>query len=536
MEGLVEAIKSTGIVDVSESHLQKAMVKAGVWLTFAVCASGIAYAATTSEQASRGLIISLFALGFLAAGAILVLPLDRVLRSRLVDAFFLTWSLFDIALIAVAVGADGGAKSPFTLLFFLPMVFAAVFYPLRTFIPVAVADVFAFVIVGDLYGHPELSYVAFSAACLTFAAVLCAWQAQNHDRHRERLTRMSRTDPLTDCLNRRGFEERVTAELDEALRAGRTSALVLLDLDNFKTVNDLHGHAAGDELLCWVVRAVRRTVRPMDTIGRLGGDEFAVLAPDLGESDALALAERVRNVLSKRISVTTGVACLPVHGVDQDELQRHADSHLYEMKHGLAHNFVAGRRELSWASTLARAVDLRMDVPTEHSALVAHYAAGIAGRLGWGGADLAYLRVAAMLHDVGKVSLPDQILRKPGPLDEQEYEEVKVHPVIGAEFVNRVDGLSLIALWVKHSHEHFDGSGYPDGLAGEDIPLASRILLVADAFDAMTSDRPYRGAISHQRAIEELRAHAGRQFDPRCVDAFEQYLKTEPASEPVAQL
>jgi diguanylate cyclase (GGDEF)-like protein/putative nucleotidyltransferase with HDIG domain len=533
---VVEGTKSTGIVDVSESHLQQAMVKAGVWLTFAVCGVGIAYAAATWEQPNRTLIIALFGLGFVAGLVIAALPIDRILRSRMSDAFFMTWSLFDIALIGVSVGADGGAKSPFTLLFFLPMVFAAVFYPLPTFIPVAIGDVFAFVIVGDVYGDPELSYVAFAAACLAFAAVLCAWQAQNHDRHRERLTLMSRTDPLTDCLNRRGFEERIDAELDEALRTGRTSALVLLDLDNFKTVNDLHGHAAGDELLCWVVEAIGRTVRSMDTIGRLGGDEFAVLAPNLAESDALALAERIRNALSERIAVTTGVACFPVHGVDHDELQRHADSHLYEMKHGLANNFVAGRRELSWASTLARAVDLRMAVPTEHSALVARHAAGIAQRLGWGGADLAYLRVAAMLHDVGKVSLPDQILRKPGPLDEQEYEEIKLHPVIGAEFVNRVDGLSLIALWVKHSHEHFDGSGYPDGLAGEDIPLASRILLVADAFDAMTSDRPYRAATSHERALEELRRNAGRQFDPRCVEAFEQYLRAEPVSEAVAQL
>src|SRR6185437_13603838 len=154
----------------------------------------------------------------------------------------------------------------------------------------------------------------------------------------------------------------------------------------------------------------------------------------------------------------------------------------------------------------------------------AHYAAEIAGRLGWAGADLAYLRVAAMLHDVGKVALPDTILRKPGPLDEREYEEVKMHPVVGADFINRVDGLSLIALWVRHSHEHVDGSGYPDGLSGEDIPLASRILLVADAYDAMTSDRPYRGAIPHAQAVEELRRNAGRQFDPRCVEAFELYL------------
>jgi diguanylate cyclase (GGDEF)-like protein/putative nucleotidyltransferase with HDIG domain len=501
------------------------MVKAGIWLTFGVCIAALAYVGTTWEHANRDVITWAFGLGMLGGCVIVALPIDRILRRPiLADAFFFTWSVVDIALIAVAVAADGGARSPFTLLFLLPMVFAAAFYPLRIFVPVALINVLAFLIVGDLYGNPDPRYVGFVAVCLAFAAVLCAWQAQNHDRVRERLVEMSRTDPLTGSLNRRGFEEHMRAELNHALRTGSTSGLVLLDLDNFKAVNDLHGHGAGDELLCWVVDGIQRTVRPMDRVGRLGGDEFAILAPGLTPTGAAELGERIRDVLASRIAVTTGVAIFPTDGLDPDELQRRADSHLYEQKHGLPSRFAAGQRELSWAATLARAVDARMASPSEHSATVARYAAGIAQRLGWGGADLAYLRVAAMLHDVGKVSLPDEILRKPGPLDEGEYETVKTHPVIGAEFVNRVDGLSLISLWVKHSHEHFDGSGYPDGLAGEQIPLASRILLVADAFDAMVSDRPYRSALPLEEALAELRLNAGRQFDPRCVAAFEEHL------------
>jgi diguanylate cyclase (GGDEF)-like protein/putative nucleotidyltransferase with HDIG domain len=524
----VEGVRSSRIVDAAEGQLQKQMVTAGIWLTVLVCAAGLAYAGVTWDQENRLLIAGLFVAGLFGAGGIALLPLERILRNAsLGNAFFGAWSVFDIALIAVAVAADDGARSPFTLLFFLPMVFAAAFYPLRMLMPVGALDVFAFLLVGNLYGHPGIPYVTFVAACLAFAAVLCAWQAQNHDRARERLTLASRTDPLTESLNRRGFEERLRAELDDALRSGRSFALVLLDLDNFKSVNDQHGHAAGDELLCWVVEGMRRSVRPMDTVGRLGGDEFAVLAPGLTQSGAAQLGERIRKVLSDRIAITTGIACFPVDGLDPDELQRRADAHLYEGKHGLATSFGAGRRELSWAATLAQIVDARMASPSEHSATVARYAAGIAQRLGWGGADLAYLRVAAMLHDIGKVSLPDQILKKPGPLDRREYEEIKAHPVIGAEFVNRVDGLSLIALWVKHSHEHFDGSGYPEGLGGEQIPLASRILLVADAFDAMTSDRPYRAAMPHDQALAELRRHAGAQFDPRCVAAFEEHLALE---------
>ena len=129
-----------------------------------------------------------------------------------------------------------------------------------------------------------------------------------------------------------------------------------------------------------------------------------------------------------------------------------------------------------------------------------------------------------MLHDIGKVVLPDRILQKPDSLDAREYEEVKRHPEEGAELINRVEGMSKIADWVRHSHEHYDGSGYPDGLAGDAIPLASRILLVADAYDAITSDRPYRSAQSQTDALVELRRHAGRQFDPRCVDALEKFL------------
>ncbi len=515
---------STGIVEVSDEHLRHAMVKAGVWLTFASCTIGLVYVAATWASPNRDVITMLFVTGLLGALLIQVLPVERLLRSRYINVFFVTWSVLDITLIAVAVAYDGGASSPFTYVFFLPMVFAAVFYPLKLFVPVGAFDMLAFVFVGDIYGHPDPNQVAFIAGCLAMTAILCAWQSQNHDRHREKLVRMSRTDPLTGCLNRRGFEESVTSELDRSLREGGSAGLVLLDLDNFKAVNDVNGHAAGDELLCWVVDVLGRAARPFDSVGRLGGDEFAILAPGAGESGAEHIATRARKLLSERVAVSTGVACFPAHGVDHDGLQRHADRQLYASKHGDDAHFASGRRELTWAATLARAVDARMATPIEHSTIVARYAAGIAQQLGWSGPDLAHLRISAMLHDIGKVVLPDRILQKPDALDEVEFEEVKRHPEIGAELINRVEGLSQIANWVRHSHEHFDGSGYPDGLRGDAIPLASRILLVADAYDAITSDRPYREAQAQSTALEELRRNAGFQFDPRCVGALEEYL------------
>jgi diguanylate cyclase (GGDEF)-like protein/putative nucleotidyltransferase with HDIG domain len=500
------------------------MVRAGVFLTYTASAAGLAYVGATWDEPNRGVLAAVFFGGVMCAAIVQLLPTGRLVRGRLADAFFLTWSISVIALVAVGVAADDGATSPLTYIFFLPMVFAAVFYPLRLFVFVGAFDMVAFVVVGDLYGHPDPTRVAFIAASLGMAAIMCAWQAQNHDRQREGLVRMSRSDPLTGCLNRRGLEERVAAELERSRRDGGSMSIVLLDLDNFKAVNDMNGHAAGDELLCWVVGGLRRAVRPQDSIGRLGGDEFAILAPGATESGAEHIATRARKLLSERVAVSTGTACFPAHGSEPDDLQRHADRQLYANKHGDAEHFAAGRRELTWAATLARAVDARMATPIEHSTIVARYAAGTAERLGWSGPDLAHLRIAAMLHDIGKVVLPDRILQKPESLSELEFEEVKRHPETGAELINRVEGLGAIADWVRHSHEHYDGSGYPDGLAGEQIPLASRILLVADAFDAITSDRPYRAAQTQEEALQELRDHAGQQFDPRCVAALEEYL------------
>jgi diguanylate cyclase (GGDEF)-like protein/putative nucleotidyltransferase with HDIG domain len=507
--------------DVSEIRLRTASVEIGFWLTVVVCLSSFVYVLLTSEQPNRGLITLIFAVALVAAFAIKALPADAIVHSRFREAFFVTWSALDIALIGLVAGLDGGVTSPFASLWFLTLIFAGISYPFASMLAASVLNLLGFGIVAAVAGNPPLDYVWFMLASLAFACGMCAWQAQKHDVQREDLARVSRSDPLTGCLNRRGFEERLAAEVSDSARHGHPFALILLDLDQFKFVNDSHGHAAGDDLLCWVVASTTAVLRPRDAFGRLGGDEFAIVVPGAGERDGVVLADRVRAALAPRISVTTGLACFPADGADRDELYQHADTELYASKHGAASRTAPGRRELSWAAALALAVDARMAVPEEHSSAVARYAASIGQELGWSGSELALLRMAAMLHDVGKVSVPDRILRKPGPLTAEEYEEIKRHPVAGADIVQRVEGLEPIVPWVRHSHEHFDGSGYPDGLSGETIPPASRILLVADAYDAMTSHRAYRRAMSSEDARAELRNHAGTQFDPACVEAFE---------------
>jgi HD-GYP domain-containing protein (c-di-GMP phosphodiesterase class II) len=246
--------------------------------------------------------------------------------------------------------------------------------------------------------------------------------------------------------------------------------------------------------------------------------------PGAARPEALTLVGRLNRVLSDRAPSSMGIASYPTDGTDSDELQRHADAELYSAKDGRRVQTAPSRRELSWATALAQAVDTRIAVPDEHSTAVARYAAVIAEELGWQGTELALLRMAAMLHDVGKVGIPDSILRKSGPLTEEEFDQMRLAPVTGAELVGRVEGLGPIVPWIYHAHEHMDGSGYPEGLRGDIIPLASRIIAVADAFDAMTSNRPYRTAMSTTDAMTELHRCSGSQFDPQCVEALERSI------------
>jgi diguanylate cyclase (GGDEF)-like protein len=511
------------VEDHSEVPSRVQSLRVGSRMTLAAAGAALAYSAATWSFPNRTLMVALLVTAAAWALAPVLAGAERIVRSSRREALLLIWSVGTVALIGALVAADGGADSPLALLFILPLAFAALSYPLPSVVAIGAVDVLTFVGVGLSAGIHSQARLAFFATCLAITALLCAWEAVDHDRQRHALALVSRADPLTGCLNRRGFEERFEAEIDSATRSGGSIGLVVLDLDHFKAVNDSHGHAAGDELLRWCVERAGEALRPMDTLGRLGGDEFAILVPAADPAQAREVGERVRNAFADRVSVSVGVASFPDNGSDRETLHRHADADLYVAKEGRA-----GGRDLSFASALASAVNLRMSVPDEQLSTVPQFALAIADRLGFSDADRAMLRLAAILHDVGKISIPDRILRKAGPLTIEESEHVKRHPAAGAEIVAHIDGLSALADWILHSHEHVDGSGYPDGLIGDAIPLPSRVLLVADSFDAMTSVRPYGRLLSPEVALAELRHGAGREFDARCVDALAEYLAEQP--------
>ncbi len=363
-----------------------------------------------------------------------------------------------------------------------------------------------------------------------------------------RAMRLALTDPLTGLGNHRHFHERLQRELLDGEELGHPVTLCLVDIDDFKQVNDGFGHPAGDRVLSQVAARLRQGGESF----RLGGDEFAVLLPGHDERAALVAASSIVERISGlavdpvgSVTVSAGVATYPYQGVGRDELIRLADSALYWAKeHGknrvrvwrpdvveLAElkRLAAGPDRAARyraAASLAKAVDARDVYTGSHSERVAELAARIAECMGVDAETIELTRLAASLHDLGKLAIPEEILRKPGALTESERLVLERHPQIGYRMLESL-GVEPLAQWVLHHHERWDGGGYPNGLPGEEIPLGARIIFVADAYDAMTSDRVYRQRLSDEDAMAELVRCAGSQFDPDVVTAFASELRVE---------
>jgi diguanylate cyclase (GGDEF)-like protein len=309
--------------------------------------------------------------------------------------------------------------------------------------------------------------------------------------------------------------------LDHAAAEASSSSprtLALFDLDGFKQYNDAFGHAAGDALLRRLGADLQSAIAGHGHAYRLGGDEFCVLldrhaAPD----DPLihtAVASLSETAEPYAVDASYGLVTLPRDAVTAGDALRLADHRMYALKHG--RRATQGQaREVLLAVLAEREPDLQ-----RHMRDVAALARVVGRHLGLDAEDLDVVVRAAELHDIGKVAIPDAILHKSGPLGEEEWAFVRQHTVIGERIVNAAEALRPVGRVVRSSHERWDGGGYPDGLAGEDIPLGARIVLACDAWDAMTSDRSYRQAMDGGEAAAELRRHAGTQFDPRVIDAL----------------
>ena len=399
------------------------------------------------------------------------------------------------------------------------------------------------------------------------------------------------TDSLTGLKTHRYLMEALDAEWRRAPRSGQHFSLIILDLDDFKQINERQSHLEGDKVLSAVAHTIEARLRQSNVVARYGGDQFAILMPDTTAPQVEILAERLRSSLaaeeylaSRGVTASFGIATFPIHGVTPEEIVRVAESGMYLAKHekgnrvrvasgspestnsgweqhllqaylGVAvkrmfstgpdvfnqylARFEAATRDaegdnpslMDTVTALAFTIDAKDHYTQGHSQSVSRLAAQIGQQLGLTKEELEEIRLAGILHDIGKIGVPESVLNKPSCLTPEEYELVKTHAPLGERILAplKVKAIERIRKMVRSHHERVDGKGYPDGLTGEDIPLGARIITIADCFDTLVSDRSYKKACALEEAVEELRRGSGSQFDTKLLDAFLNILASSPA-------
>jgi diguanylate cyclase (GGDEF)-like protein len=367
----------------------------------------------------------------------------------------------------------------------------------------------------------------------------------------------ARLDELTGLFNRRHFDERLREEINRQIRYAGAFSLIMLDLDSFKAYNDVYGHPAGDTLLRDISALIKKAIRTSDQAFRYGGDEFAALLPQTDTDSAYHVAERIRQEVaahaqakSTGVTCSLGIASCPSDGMLPADLVSAADSALYHSKYAggnrvhissslmptagtrQAENGEARSPSLAAIYALTTAVDAKDHYTYSHSQRVRDYVVTLAEALGLPPDSVNRLSAAALLHDIGKIGVRDSILTKGGALTTEEFEEVKTHPRLAVAIISNVPSLAPCVPAILYHHERFDGTGYPQGLRGEEIPLEARVLALPDCLADMTADRPYKSALGWKEATEEIKRHSGTQFDPNVAKVFLGLMESGAISKP----
>jgi diguanylate cyclase (GGDEF)-like protein len=526
---------------------------------------------------------------YLAILAFLILaaPLNRRGKSTL--AGFIVMMSIELGLIAILVTFPGGLSIiilPMLNFLIVPTLLAASLLPLWTAFPLALGNIG--VIFGSVFllpKAPDMQQVFSSNAgsivsipillqCI-IAGISFLWVRGSSEALREAnradiLDRLyqeqavaARTDALTGLLNHRAILQQIEETLVSCQATQGTCAIIFVDVDHFKHINDTWGHGAGDVALCTVGQCLREGIRKEDSVGRYGGEEFIILLSETNQQETFELAERLRYaiaetpclwqqeetraVVSIPLTASFGLAAYPFDGLTKKELLVMADSAMYAAKHSGRNRVCLPTRkskalftiedrneespqqiEDTMLQTLSTVAAFRDQATQAHADRMVTRAEATMRALGRPEEEVMLLHLATQLHDIGKIGVPDAILHKPGSLTEDEWEIMHLHPTIGQQILTQAKGqFGLISHIVVAHHERWDGQGYPYRLKQEEIPLGARILSVIDSYDAMTSSRPYRDALSAAEAQKELQCCAGTQFDPHVVATFLQVLQAQ---------
>ncbi|HEX3044335.1 MAG TPA: diguanylate cyclase [Bacillota bacterium] len=384
---------------------------------------------------------------------------------------------------------------------------------------------------------------SFGVIAITFIAVL----SQKQEIQRKLLQQLSLTDELTGIFNQRFFHTSLTQEIARANKDGGSVGLIVIDIDDFKIYNDVYGHDCGDTILKGTGALLKAIIPEKQFVCRCGGDEFAIILADATPQSIEEIAYDFKKSfreqgaqyfpedLSKKITFSMGLSEYPHLSSSKEELISQADMALYHAKNlgkdkvhfyqdvlkYIRKSIGSNHQQLIGVfKALLSAISAKDKYTLGHSERVSAYAVAIGEALGLNYKEITILQYAGLLHDIGKIEIPMSLLNKIEPLTGEEFEQIRMHPVYSENILEPLDNMSQLRDYVRRHHERFDGGGYPDGIKGDQISLGARILCVADSFDAMISERPYRRSMTEEQAILELKNGAGTQFDPEIVQVF----------------